>query len=83
MKGGKGWVSTIFKVEGEIIFNWFKKKKQLEGGKDGLALFNMPYLYKRLGLSNEFLEAYKGFDPIKSCLFYGNIFVFPPILQYQ
>ncbi len=49
----------------------------------GLFSFSRLYLHKGQGSPNEFKKTYKPFDLIEACLFYGNIFIFYTLLQYQ
>jgi hypothetical protein len=51
--------------------------------QDGLFSFNKSCLHKGQKSLNEFKKTYKPFDFIKSCLFYGKIFIFYPLLQCE
>jgi hypothetical protein len=53
---------------------WYNKQ-------DGLFSFSKSYLHKGQWSPNEFKKIIKPFDLVKLCMFYGNIFMFYPMLQ--
>ncbi len=48
---------------------------------NGLFFYRKSYFHKVQGSPNEFKKTYKPFYLMKSFLFYGNIFIYNPILQ--